>query len=250
VGPLGLVPTRLDDGGLQLYGEVGIATRLAVVADFQPLHSLRLARGGSDVTAVGTGDLDAGLKLLLFDEEVTCSLQATLGIPTGRSDAALPLGTGDLRGAFVLSIGHVWDRVPLFFSVDLGAIVRSSGDQRVNGVTTTIDYASELVYAGELGYLAKLSERVRLTPRVRLDGQHGVRKPTTPVPSDLIDAPIAPESVRFVRVTAGIGVDVALSSRARGPVTHLLVDATGGAFVWGEGLPAAGQVSLGFGLKR
>lgn len=257
------MPSRLYDAGLHVYGEVGVATRLAVLAGFQLLRGLSLAPespgSGAGTTALGIGDLDAGLRLLLFDEEVTCSLQATLGIPTGRSDASLPLGTGDLRGAFVLSVGRVGARVPLFFSVDLGGNIRGSGRQRAmglvgDGTTVTIDYASELLYAGELGYLVSREprgRRVRLSPRVRLDGRYGTRAPTTPTAAALVEAPIAPESVRFVRLSAALGVEIAVGRPSRStPITSLIIDLSGGAFVWGEGLPAAGQASLAFGIKR
>jgi hypothetical protein len=193
-------------------------------------------------------------------------VDARLGIPTGSSDAAQPLGTGDLRGEFVLSIGRVWERVPVFFVAELGMRIRSSGTQRAQAAgrepsaadpleptaaaaRVNIDYASELVYRLELGYLwhVRGHERLRMTPRLALDGRHGLSAPVS-LPID----PVAPASVRLLRLGAALSLGIALMSHGR--VVHgsgeVYVGIGGGAFVWGEGLPAAGEASVWLGFSR
>lgn len=258
----GVAATRLYDAQTRLYAEVGLATRLAVLARFTMLHAVALPRAGEPSSgAVGVGDLDAGFRLQLLDEEVTCALEATLGIPTGPSGGRQPLGTGDLRGQALLSIGHVGQRRPFYVVLDLGAQLRSSGHQSalasgqlgglapgvpLNGATVTLDYASELVYALELGYIARLGERTRLFSHVSLDGRYGLRAPAV-----LLIDPISPVSTRFVRLGAGLGLEVTPRRRPRdGVPLRLLIQGGGGAFVWGEGLPAAGDLSLALGLSR
>jgi hypothetical protein len=250
-----------------LYGEVGLAVRLAFVAELRLLGVVATTRPGERAReAIGVGDLDVGVRLQLLDEEVACAVEARLGIPTGNADAAQPLGTGDLRGEFVLSIGRVWERVPVFLVAELGARIRSSGTQRAQAAgrdasmvdpleptaaaaRVTIDYASELVYRLELGYLWRVRghERLRITPRLSLDGRHGLSAPT-PLPID----PVAPASLRLLRLGAALGFSVALLSRERASFStgEVHVGLGGGAFVWGEGLPAAGEVSLWLGLSR
>ena len=253
--PLGAVPARLRDGQALLYGEVGLATRLAVVADLAVVRSVTLARDGAgNLSAVGPGDLHVGLRLVVLDEEVTCALEARLGVATGRSAGPVPLGPGDLRGDLVLHLGRVWERVPLFVQLALGAELRSSGTQRIDGPTlggashtVSVDYAPGLVYAAELGYLARLGERLRLSPVVRVDGQHGTHAPTTSAPASMEVDPVAPASLRFLRVTAQLSVEVRVSARRR---DALVFSVGGGAFVWGQGLPAAGQVALALGHRR
>jgi hypothetical protein len=250
--------TRLYDAQTRLYAEVGIATRLAFVARFTLLRDVDLTRPAERGShALGLGDLDAGFRVQLLDEEVACALEATLGIPTGRADGAQPLGSGDLRGQVLLSIGHIGQHLPFYVVIDLGAQLRSSARQSalaagvsmpggVGASTVSIDYASELVYALELGYVARLGERLRLFSRVTLDGRYGLTAPPV-LPID----PIAPESMRFVRVGAGLGLEIAPRSKAasRSPL-RMLVQVSGGAFVWGEGLPAAGDVSVALGISR
>ena len=255
--PLGAVPARLRDGQAILYGEVGLATRLAVVADLAVLRSVTLARDGtSNLSAVGVGDLHAGLRLVLLDEEVTCAIEARLGIPTGRSDGAVPLGPGDLRGELVLHLGHVWERVPFFVQLALGAELRSSGTQRIDvsvvpqgaSRTVSVDYAPALVYAAEVGYLARTTGgRVRFSPVVRIDGQHGTRAPSANAPASADVDPVAPASMRYLRVSAQVSAELRPSRRRPDAV---IVSAGGGAFVWGQGLPAAAQVSLALGYRH
>ncbi len=254
-----VVGTRLYDAQTRLYAEVGLATRLAFVARFTLLRDVDLSKRPSEPgsRAIGIGDLDAGFRVQLLDEEVACALEATLGIPTGRADGMQPLGTGDLRGQVLLSIGHSGQRLPFYVVIDLGAQLRSSARQSalaagspmpgdVGASTIDIDYASELVYALELGYVARLGERLRLFSRLTLDGRYGLRAPST-LPID----PIAPASLRFVRVGAGLGLEIAPRPKAasRSPL-RVLVQVSGGAFVWGEGLPAAGDVSVALGISR
>jgi hypothetical protein len=253
-----VVSSRLYDAQTRLHAEVGIATRLAFIASFTLLRDVDLTRPAERGShALGIGDLDAGFRVQLLDEEVACALEATLGIPTGRADGAQPLGTGDLRGQVLLSIGHIGQRVPFYVAVDLGAQLRSSAKQSalaagtpmpgvIGASTFDIDYASELVYAFELGYIARLGERLRLFSRVTLDGRWGLTTPPT-LPID----PIEPESLRFLRLGAGLGLEIAPRSRSamRSPL-RVLVQLSGGAFVWGEGLPAAGDVSFALGISR
>lgn len=259
------VPTRLYEARSRVYSEIGLATRLALVADLTLLDTISTPRAGRAArAATGVGDLSTGLRVQLLDEEVACSLSVTLGIPTGRSDEAQPLGSGDLRGEVVLSFGKIWERTPVFFAAELGARLRSSGTQRTLAAglapvdalgapadaRSTINYASELLYAVELGYLWSLGERLRLTPRVMLEGRHGLSAPL-PLTID----PVAPTSMRFVRIGAALGFGVPLGSRrdarqAEKVKARLEVQVGGGAFVWGQGLPAAGELAIALGLSR
>ena len=249
----GPVNARLLDGAALIYAEVGLATRLALVADFALARSVTVEREGTrDLSSTGIGDLHAGLRLVLLDEEVTCAVEARLGIPTGRSDGAVPLGTGDLRGELSLHLGHVWERVPFFLQVALGAELRGSGTQRVEspGLTSSVheasvDYASGLVYAAEVGYLARIGARLRLSPVVRVDGLYGTRRPSTEEPASLYVDPVAPASLRYVRLSVQLSAEIATAQRERGRGA-VIVSVGGGAFVWGEGLPAAGQLALGY----
>ncbi|MEO6951003.1 MAG: hypothetical protein ABI321_04245 [Polyangia bacterium] len=253
--PGGATPARLRDGAALVYGEIGLATRLAVVVDFTLVRSVTVERQDTRaLSSVGVGDLHAGLRLVLLDEEVSCAIEAKLGIPTGRSDGEVPLGTGDLRGELTLHLGHVWERVPFFVQVALGAELRGSGTQRVESPSfmssvhdVNVDYASELVYAAEVGYLARIGERVRLSPSIRVDGVYGTRKPTTDEPASLEVDPIAPASMRYLRLTAQLAAEIRPSPKKPGAV---VVGLGGGAFVWGQGLPAEGQVTLALGYKR
>jgi len=253
------VATRFYEARSRVYAEIGLATRLALVADLVLLDMISMPReGGRARAATGVGDLDAGVRLQLFDEEVACALQVTLGIPTGHADEAQPLGTGDLRGQLVLSFGKIWERTPIFFTAELGARIRSSGTQRSlaaglpptdplsapDTTRSTINYASELLYGLELGYLWRVSERVRITPRLTLDGRHGLTAPVV-----LAIDPVAPTSVRLLRLGASIGVGRELRSRGKA-VARLELHVGGGAFVWGQGLPAAGEVTVAVGLSR
>jgi len=255
------VPTRLYDSHTTLYTEVGLATRLALVADLVMVRSLVMPRPGEQAReALGTGDLRAGLRLLLLDEEVSCALEAKLVVPTGASDGALPLGPGDLRGEAVLSIGHVWDRLPFFIVVELGARLRSSGEQRAprTGLraapSVLVDYASELSYALELGYLAKLGPRFRITPRVSLDGRHGFTSVGAAAPASSDIDPVAPASVRLLRASASLGFGVLMPRRSGSPAAigpmRVEVSLQGGGFLWGQGLPAVGELALAVGLSR
>jgi hypothetical protein len=256
------VPTRLSDGETHLYAEIGLATRLAITAEMTVLSVIAQPRGGHLARkAVGAGDLTAGIRLQLLDEEVTCAIDARLGIPTGSADAQLPLGTGDLRGEMILSFGRVWDHVPIFLVAELGARIRSSGTQRAQAAgrpadvdplsanptdaRVTLDYASEIVYGLALGYIAKVRERIRLQPRISVDGRHGLSAPQ-PLPID----PIAPASMRLVRLGAALGVSIDLPQRHRRASGRVDVSVTGGAFVWGEGLPAAGDFGLALAFAR
>ena len=251
---------RLLDAQSVLYTEIGLATRLAVVADLVLLRSITLPRGGqSTASTIGVGDLRAGLRVKLLDEEVSCALEARLGVPTGKSDGAQPLGPGDLRGELALSFGHVWDRVPVFLAGELGARVRSSGTQRLPpqqvptaGAPTrvTVDYASELTYGADLGYVARAGERLRVVPRVGLEGRHGLRAPTTAAPASVLVDPLQPASVRLLRVSASLGFDLVLRARAASTPAHLELAISGGAFVWGQGIPAAADIALSLGLSR
>jgi hypothetical protein len=256
------VATRLYDAHTKIYGEIGLATRLAIVVELDALSVVAMPRAGHSARrAVGLGDLAAGFRLQLLDEEVACAIDARLGIPTGSADDPQPLGTGDLRGEFVLSVGRVFERVPIVVAVELGARLRSSGTQRAQaaGRTATlvdpldpsslakvrIDYSSELVYGLWIGWLGRIGERVRITPRVTVDGRHGFSAPEA-LPID----PVAPASMRLLRLGAQIAVAVALRGRRPQPAASVHVGLGGGAFVWGQGLPAAGELSLALGFSR
>ena len=253
----GAVNARLTDGAAQLYGEVGLATRLALIADFSLAHAVTVEREGTrDLSSAGIGDADVGLRLVLLDEEVSCAVEARLGIPTGRSDGEVPLGSGDLRGEFTLHLGRVWEHVPFFVQVALGAELRGSGTQRVEspGLTssvhaTHVDYASGLVYAAEVGYVARVGERLRLSPALRVDGLYGSRRPSTEEPASLYVDPVTPASLRYVRLSVQLSAEFSTAQRTRGRGA-VIVSLGGGAFVWGQGLPAAGQLTLALGYKR
>ncbi len=252
------IATRLYDAQTELYAEIGLATRLALITDFVLLRSLTMPIANEAArSALGLGDLQAGLRLLLVDEEVSCALEAKLGIPTGRSDGALPLGPGDLRGEFSLSIGHAWEKLPFFLFAELGARLRSSGTQQLpamNAFTAptkvSIDYASELSYALQLGYAARLGDRFQLVPRATLDGRHGLSAVTDLPPAGPLVDPIHPRSVRMLRVGASLSLGVWLRGARPRRLERVDVQLGGGAFVWGQGLPAVGEVSLAIGLVR
>src|SRR5262249_43207229 len=80
------VATRLYDAHTKLYGEIGLATRLALIVELDALGVVVTPRAGHSARgAVGLGDLAAGFRLQLLDEEVACAIDARLGIPTGSS---------------------------------------------------------------------------------------------------------------------------------------------------------------------
>jgi hypothetical protein len=272
------VATRLYDASTRLYGEVGLATRLALVTQLTVLRAIATPRAGETARdAAGIGDLLAGFRLQLLDEEVSCALDARLGIPTGAADAPQPLGTGDLRGEVMLSVGRMGERLPIFFVIELGARLRASGTQRAQaagraapgtdplspltpGERVEIDYASEILYGGELGYVVRAGERLRITSRIALDGRHGLTAPAS-LPID----PVAPSSVRLVRLGASLSIGAVLGRRRptagqamtqpmtqpiTQPITQIDVRLGGGGFVWGEGIPAAGELSLALGVSR
>lgn len=251
------VAAHLYDAQTALYAELGLATRLALIADFAVLRSVSLTRPDERArSGLGLGDLRAGLRLVLLDEEVSCAIDAKLAIPTARSDGEVPLGPGDLRGEFTLSAGKTWDRIPFVVVVEVGARLRTSGKQRLAATSAfmtptaiELDYASELTYALGLGYSARVGERLQLSPRISLDGRHGFSAPNDSAPALPFVDPLHPRSVRVLRLGASLGFGISLGGAGR-QLRRIDVQVGGGAFVWGEGLPAAGEATLAVGLVR
>jgi len=251
-GKLEPIQLVLDDGTTvatsyrqsltDLYGEVGLAARLSVLADFQILSAVVQPLAGRPArSAVGLSDLFVGMKLLLFDDEVTAALRAGAFAPIGSPTAAVPLGPGDVRGELSILVGKLFERAGVFVAAELGARLRSSatvGDPQHPGLTVEQAYAHQLVWAAELGWSWRAMRRGAdaLIIAVKLEGAHSLAKPVEDS-LGLLDAPV----ISYVKLGPELSWAI-----ARG----VQLTFGGHYFVDGRALPALGEAVLALGYAR
>jgi hypothetical protein len=210
-----------------LYAELGLGARLSLLVDFAALSAIVQPVGGEpDRRAVGVSDLYLGGKVLLFDDEVTASLQAAVAVPTGALTAAVPLGSGDVRGDLILLVGKIFDRPAIFVSAEVGLRLRG------------MDYSHQLLYAAQVGWTWRAGRRGlrALTVAARLEGRYAL---ATPVEDGL--GILTPRSERFTKLGADL---VFLLGRG------VALGVGGHGFVAAQSMPAFGEAAVSVSYAR
>lgn len=224
-----------------LFVEVGMAARLSLLADFRFLSAIWQPAGAATRQVVGVSDLFLGAKLVLFDDELTASLLCGVVAPIGSTNQAIPLGTGDLRGDFMLQIGKLFEHPSLFISAELGVRVRGSAevaDPLRPGAFVENQYSHELRYAADLGYSWQAHRRAleALIISIKLEGSYA------------FDAPIE-DGLGLLDARAGSYVKLGpelIWAMPRGVRLSL----GGNTFIAGKSLPAMTEIALGLGYAR
>jgi hypothetical protein len=237
-----LVRSFMGESTTAIGGEVGVASRLALTLDFLAFRAAwqRMGEAGNR-SSLGVSDLALGAKLLLFDDEVTATLQVNVTFPTGSATSSVPLGPGDTRADFLVLVGKVFERVPLFASAEAGVSLRSAAqvtDPLVPGTTKTIEYSSQIIYGATVGYtfVTKGRRPDRITFMARAEGRYSLGRAT----DDGVDSftPVSPTLLKLGPTIAWM------------PIPSLEIDLGGAYFVLGRTVPAFGEAVLGIVFRR
>lgn len=231
-----LVPSSFRDAQTSLYGELGVATRLAALVELVGVRAVwQPLPDGSSRGAVGASALTLGAKLLLFDDQVTAALIGRVIVPLGATDGPVPLDAGDLRADLVLSVGKLFEERPFFVAGELGVRLNSSADvtDPVLNKLVTIDYAPEILFAAQAGYTFLVRRRglERAVVMVQLEGRYGTAAPVEDGRGSL-----TPPSARFIKVGPML---------AWAPLRHFEIHLGASVFAWGRGLPMMIETSGG-----
>src|SRR5688572_26671864 len=235
-------PARYRQALSSLYFELGLGARLALFLDWLALdYVVQVASSRPDRSAFGVSDLRLGAKLLLFDDELTATLQAAVVAPTGSPTTAVPLGPGDVRAEFTLLVGKIFDRPRLHLAAELGVRVRSSAtiaDPSRPGALIVRQYSHELVYRLTVGYTRLFARRgvSSLVFAARVEGGYAFLRPTEDGLGILV-----PEAASYTK----LGPEITWA-----PYPSWQVSLGGHYFVAGRAIPAMGELALGLAYLR
>jgi hypothetical protein len=157
-----------------LYFEYGILDRLTVFGDL-PVLSARQKNPGGDISYSETAfaDMMLGARVGLLLQPLAVALETRLGFPTGNTMARIPTGSGDFRGELRFVFGRAFRRVPIYFDVEFGFMLRGTGkvpDPSLAGGVKLVAYDPELVLHGEVGgVLLRWRDQDRLILSVAAD---------------------------------------------------------------------------------
>jgi hypothetical protein len=225
-----------------LYLELGLASRLAVIADFHALSAIvEPVAVAPSRSAVGASDLWLASKLLLFDDEIAAALEVAMTVPLGRATAAIPLGQGDFSTDFVLLLGKLFERPSLFFSVEAGLRLRSYAevaDPNQPGRTLTQEFAHQIRFAGSAGWqwLARKRGLAALLVSAKFEGAYALAAPVEDG-LGLLD----PRAPSYFKLGPELGYT---------PVRGLSFVLGAHYFVAARSLPAMAEIALGLGVNR
>jgi hypothetical protein len=159
-----------------LYFEVGALKRLTIIGDLGVVSNRALNPGG-DINYSGTtmSDMWLGARVgLLTGEPIAAALELRLGFPSGDPKRPLPTGSGDFHGELRAVVSKSFERVPLWFDVEMGFVLRG-GAYVYNALssaadhTALVNYAPQISLHGELGVVVlkwKQAERLLLIASV------------------------------------------------------------------------------------
>lgn len=141
-----------------LYFEVGTFKRLTIIGDLGVVSNRALNPGG-DINYGGTtmSDMWLGARVgLLTGQPIAAAIELRLGFPTGDPKRPLPTGSGDFHGELRAVVSKAFERVPLWFDVEMGFILHT-GAYVYNPLssaadhTALVNYAPQISLHGELG---------------------------------------------------------------------------------------------------
>jgi len=155
-------PSTLNQSNYQqllsdLYFEIGAVKRLTVFGTLGVVSARELNPGG-DLTysTTSVNDLLLGVRGGVLLEPVAISLEARLGFPTGNSKRLLPTSSGDFRGELRLVLSKAFERVPIYFDLEFGFMLRGGGHvfdltSSAPDHTTLVNFSPQLTLHGEIG---------------------------------------------------------------------------------------------------
>lgn len=225
-----------------LYGEVGLASRVSVLVDFRALAAIwQPIPGAASRSAIGASDLTLAGKLLLFDDELSAAVQVGVTVPTGSATAAVPLGAGDVRTDFTILVGKLFEHPDVFVSVEAGARLRGAAevaDGHAPGRTVSVQYSHEVRAAAQAGYSWRPDRRGlrALVFAVKLEGAYALSSPV----EDGLGLLVSP-AASYLK----LGPEITWRPRP-----GLDVTVGGHYFVAGRALPAFGEAALALGYSR
>ncbi len=224
-----------------LFAELGLGARLALLIDFHGLSAIDQPLSSGARRAVGVSDLWLGLKLLLFDDELAAALQVGITVPTGSPNGSVPLGPGDFREDFTLLVGKLFRHPHLFLSGEAGVRLRGSAvipNPIALGTREHVQYSHELRYAGAFGYTLMTDRKAAdwFSFAIKLEGAYAL---SAPVEDGLgVLDPVAGSYLK-------LGPEVTWA-----PTKHVQVSLGGHYFVAGRAMVAFGEVALGLAVSR
>ena len=224
-----------------VYFELGLASRLSVLADFRAFtYVAQPAAGHPTRSALGISDLWLATKLLLFDDELTASLLVGASVPLGDAAAAVPLGQGDVSGDIQVLVGKLLPR-RVYVAAEAGVRLRSHArvtDPRTPGATIEQQYSHELRFAAVAGTSFPLARRFAdaIGVAAKLEGAYAL---TAPVEDSY--GVLTPAAGTYLK----LGAEFIWT-----PVRGVAITLGGHGFALGRALPAFGEIALAIGWSR
>jgi hypothetical protein len=158
-GAFQLIDARYTDQTLALYGEVGLWPRHFNLVFYVPVYKWVGIAGidPDDDTSFGeegVGDSTVALKYKIYDCKFVLASQFEVGIPSGNA-LKEKIPTGDNEWSYELRVMAAKDfhPVPLFFNVEVGYRLRTSGTVMVRGISTNV---IDVNYSDDISLLAQL----------------------------------------------------------------------------------------------
>jgi hypothetical protein len=141
-----------------LYFEVGALKRLTLIGDLGVVSNRALNPGGDiDYSGNTMNDLWLGARVGIFNgDPLAAAIELRLTFPTGDSKRPLPTGSGDFHGELRAVISKSFKRVPIWFDVEMGFVLRGAGHlynplSSAADHTSLVNFAPQISLHGEIG---------------------------------------------------------------------------------------------------